>query len=117
MARIGTPLIATLFSMVMTMGCASHAVAPARFADTQAAISAADAVGAEREPQAALHLKMARDGLAKAKALAADGDEDEAELALSRAAVDAEAALMVTREAEARREAQKAAEDVRSLTN
>jgi hypothetical protein len=115
MTRFAT--LATLTSMMVALGCASHTVPPARFADTQAAISAADAVGAQNEPQAALHLKMARDELAKAKAFAADDSEDEAELALSRASVDAEAALMITREAAARREAAKAAQEVQSLTN
>jgi hypothetical protein len=97
--------------------CASDRVPPARFADTQAAISAADAVGAQHEPRAALHLKLAKDQLAQARAQNQDGNEDEAALALARASVDAEAALMVTREAAARRDAQKSAQEVQKLSN
>ena len=115
MPRFATPLI---FSVLLAAaGCASQQVPAARFADTQAAISAADAVGAEHEPRAALHLKMARDQLASARSLANEGDDDEASLALKRANADAEMALMVTREAEARRASDKSAQDLQSLTN
>jgi hypothetical protein len=119
MTLLATPLatLTCLAGLALATGCASQTVPQAKFADAQAAISAADAVGAQHEPRAALHLKMARDELAKARALAEDGDDDEARLALSRASVDAEVAMMVTREAAARRDADKSAQEVQGLTN
>jgi hypothetical protein len=96
-------------------GCSSTHMMPANYAPAQAAIGAADAVGARNVPRAALHLKMARDAVARAQVLARDGDEHEAQLTLERARTDAELALMVTREANARREATSAKREVESL--
>lgn len=111
MTRMGAGL--TLAALLAA--CSSSHQLPANYAPTQAAISAADAVGARQQPRAALHLKMARDQLTEAESLARDGKEDEASLVLDRARTDAELALMVTREANARAEATKAANDVQRL--
>lgn len=96
-------------------GCSTTHTMPANYAPAQTAIGAADAVGAHNEPRAALHLKMARDAVAQAQAFSRQGDEHEAELTLERARTDAELALMVTREASARREADTAKREVQSL--
>lgn len=85
--------------------CSSSHPLPANYAPTQAAISAADAIGAQQEPRAALHLKMARDQLAEAQNLTQKGKTDLATLACDRARTDAELALMVKREADARNQA------------
>jgi hypothetical protein len=90
---------------------------PANYAPTQAQISAADAVGAQNQPQAALHLKMARDQVVQAQSLAQRGKDEEAALMLERARTDAEVALMVTREATARREAEDAKREVQGLSH
>lgn len=94
--------------------CSSRQL-PANYAPAQTAIGAADAVGARSEPRAALHLKMARDAVVRAQALSKDGDEKEAELMLERARTDAELALMITREAGARREATAAKRELEGL--
>jgi hypothetical protein len=107
----------TLVATIVLAGCASSPLPPANFTEAQSAISAADAIGAEHEPRAALHLKMARDQLTEAQSLARDGDDEEAALVLSRAKVDAEVALMVTREVTAKREADKATQELKSLSN
>src|SRR5205814_3324350 len=60
-----------------------------------------DVCSSDLNPQAALHLKMARDQLAEAQGLIDSGKNDEARLVLERANADAEVALMITREAEA----------------
>ncbi len=101
---------------VLLVGCSSHRDLPANYAPTQAAISAADAVGAKNEPRAALHLKMAKDQLVRAEAFAKDGDEHEAAMMLDRARTDAEVALMVTRELQAKAEAERVKRDVESLS-
>src|SRR5690349_7890127 len=58
-----TVLTRTLALGVLVAACGGARTLPANYAPTQAAISAADAVGARNEPRAALHLKMARDQL------------------------------------------------------
>ena len=93
---VNTAMVAAL-----VVACGGSSLPPAKAADTQASISAASAVGAEQNPQAALHLKMARDQLKQAQGLIDDGKDDEARLVLERATADAEVALIITREAQA----------------
>jgi hypothetical protein len=100
----------------LVLGCSGGRDLPANYAPTQAAISAADAVGAKNEPRAALHLKMAKDQLVRAESYAREGDEHEAQVMLDRARTDAEVALMVTRELQAKTEAERAKRDVESLS-
>jgi hypothetical protein len=95
--------------------CSSTQTLPPNYAPAQAAISAADAVGAKNDPRAALHLKMARDQLVEAQALVQKGKSDEASYALDCSRADAELALMVTRETQARTEATRAKQDVQKL--
>jgi len=111
-----TSFIKTVSAAALLAACGSSQVPPAKFADAQSAISAADAVGAEHEPRAALHLKMARDQLNQAQTLSQNGDDEEASLLVARSKTDAEMALMVTREAAARKEAEHAQREVKSLT-
>ena len=95
--------------------CGGSALPPAKVADTQSSISAAAAVGADQHPQAALHLKMARDQLKQAQGLLEDGKDEAARLVLERADADAEVALMITREAQASENVRKARADVDNL--
>lgn len=106
----------TLFA-VLAVACGGSSLPPAKVADTQSAISAAAAVGADQNPQAALHLKMARDQLKQAQTLNEDDKADEAQLVLQRADADAEVALMITREAQASANLKKAQADVQGLQN
>jgi hypothetical protein len=103
------------FGAVLAACSSSHPL-PANYVPTQAAISAADAVGAKNQPRAALHLKMARDQVAQAQALSARGKDHEAALMLDRARTDAEMALMLTRETEARSEVTEARREVQGLS-
>lgn len=106
----------TLALAAVLGACSSSHPLPANYAPTQAAIGAADAVGAKNTPRAALHLKMARDQVAQAQTLAARGNDRAAELMLDRARTDAEVALMVSREATARNEAAQARREVQGLS-
>ncbi|MES1188240.1 MAG: DUF4398 domain-containing protein [Myxococcales bacterium] len=106
----------TLFAMLV-VACGGSSLPPAKVADTQSSISAAAAVGADQNPQAALHLKMARDQLKQAQALLDDNKGDEARLVLERADADAQVALMITREAQANANVRKARADVAALQN
>jgi hypothetical protein len=82
-----------------------------------AAARSAREVGAENAPQAALHLKLADEEIAKAKALIKDGDNQRAEYTLIRAKADAELALSLAKEATAKAEAQQAEDQIKSLQN
>lgn len=107
----------TALFAVLAVACGGSTLSPAKVADTQSSISAASAVGADQNPQAALHLKMARDQLKQAQTLIADDKSDEARLVLERADADAQVALMITREAEASANVRKARADVQGLQN
>jgi len=84
-------------------------------ANTAAAVRAAQEVGAQTNPQAALHLKLAQEQLDQAKQLIADGDNQRAEFVLLRANSDAELAVALARESSARAEAQTVQEQLRAL--
>jgi len=105
----------TLLFATWAVACTGSSLPPAKVADTQSSISAAAAVGAEQNPQAALHLKMARDQLSQAQGLINDGKNSEARLVLERANADAEVALMITREAQAAANARKADAELQGL--
>jgi hypothetical protein len=100
MIRFASTALCTL----LVVACGGSSLPPAKVAETQSSISAATAVGADQNPQAALHLKMARDQLKQAQGLVEDGKDDEARLVL-------------TREAQASANAQKARADVDGLQN
>jgi hypothetical protein len=78
-------------------------------ASAEAAVRAASEVGADRNPRASLHLRLAREQLGLARSLARDGDEERATTMLRRAQMDAEVALAVTRQAAADQRAAEAA--------
>lgn len=101
----------------LVVACGGSSLPPAKAADTQASISAASAVGAQQNPQAALHLKMAQDQFKQAQGLINDGKDDEARLVLERATADAEVALIITREAQASANVKKAQGEVNGLQN
>jgi len=110
-------LSAILSLTTLLIGCGGSSLPPAKVADTQSSISAAAAIGADQNPQAALHLKMARDQLQEAQGLIDAGKNDEARLVLERADADAEVALILTREAQASAGVKKAQTDVDALQN
>jgi hypothetical protein len=94
-----------LVPVLALLGCASAPVPAERLASAEAGIRAAVEVGAEAVPQAALHLKLARDQVAQAKALAESGEHERAAGVLARAEADADLALVLARESAARLEA------------
>lgn len=113
MVRLSTSILFT----TCVLACGGSSLPPAKVAETQSSISAAAAVGADQNPQGALHLKMARDQLTEAQGLIDSGKNDEARLVLERANSDAEVALMITREAQASEAVKKTRADVNALQN
>jgi hypothetical protein len=111
--RFVTILIVSSAGLVA--GCGGAPKPEAQATKSKAAVSAAEAVGAQSYPKAALHLKMARDQVNTAERLIADGDNEEADLALQRAEADAELALALAREEKEKAEAQEALRKVDEL--
>jgi hypothetical protein len=104
-----------LLPLAAALGCAAAPVPAERLASAEAGIRAAAEVGAEGVPQAALHLKMARDQVEQAKSLVQSGDHERATMVLARAEADAELSLALAREGTARAEATAVLAQVQTL--
>ena len=80
-----------------TSACGGVPLNKAKLAEAQAALHAAETLGAAQDPKAKQSLQQARDGVAKAQRLSKDGDGDEANLYLRRAVADADVASQLMR--------------------
>lgn len=109
-----TPLAAGLLALG-SVACGGSAVPESQMMAARTSVSAAEAVGASNEPKAALHLKLAKDEIAAAEGLIQEGENDRARDALTRARLDADLSLSLTREAETRRLAQEAIDKIDAL--
>jgi hypothetical protein len=104
------------FVALLSAACGSSIPPPSdRLASAEAAARSARELGADQEPKAQLHLKLANEQIEQAKKLMADGDNRRADLILQRASSDAELAVMLAKEHNARAEAEKAQEKVKQL--
>ena len=95
------------------LACAGAQYNQRRATDVQAAMRAAEEVGAEQQPKASLQLQLAEEQYARAQRLAADGEEDEANLMLERAKVDAELALQLAHTEQEQQKAREAWEKIK----
>ncbi|MFO0750954.1 MAG: DUF4398 domain-containing protein [Myxococcota bacterium] len=102
-APLATIFSAACLTLPLAAGCASTSVSPDRVAEPKARIAAAEEAGAEENPTAALHLKLARDQYDHANKLIKNGDEERARRMLDRATVDAELALELARRDDTRK--------------
>lgn len=102
--------------VVAALGCGGAPKPEARVASSQGAIRGAEEAGADRVPQATLHLKLAEEQRMKALELIKSGDNHRADLLLARAEADAELALALAREASARADAERADEELDALS-
>ena len=100
---------------VLATACASVPPPTENMAGAQSAVRGAREVGADSVPQAALHLKLAEEQIARAKALIADGENQRAWQIISRARADAELALALARETQAQADAQRALAELNEL--
>jgi len=91
--------------MIAAGGCAGTEVPTQAELEAVSAIRAAQAVGAEQEPKAALHLSLAQEQMAAAQEHIGAGEPREAELLLYQAEADAALAQALTRESRTRAEA------------
>lgn len=89
-------------------GCGGGLAPTQRLADAQSAERSARELGASNIPQAQLPLKLAQQQIAAAEKKIADDEYEEAERLLTRAKADAELAVALAREHDAKLERQKA---------
>jgi hypothetical protein len=102
-------LIPSIAAACFVAGCgASYPVPTQQLADTESAARSAAELGASSEPKARLHLELAQEQLALAKAAIHDGNNERANVVLTRARSDAELAIALTREGTAKAAAQTA---------
>lgn len=99
----------------LIVGCASVPVPQDRLTSSEGSIRAASEMGAEKEPRAALHLKLAQEQLAHAKELIAKGENERADVILQKALADSELALALTKETAAQAEAVAIGAEVKTL--
>jgi hypothetical protein len=95
------------------LACGGAQLSATRTSEVQSAMRAAEEVGANDQPKAALHLQLARDEMTEAQRLAKDGDGDNASLMLYRARADAELALQLARTEQEQQKARQAWEKIK----
>ena len=79
------------------VGCGSAPVPADKLAKTAASVKSAEELGADKDPNAALHLRLAREEVESAKNLIKDSDNERAGFVLDRASADADAAREIAR--------------------
>lgn len=95
--------------------CAGRIPPPTdRLASSEAAIRSAKELGAESDPQAALHVRLADEQVGIARQFMQHDENRRADLVLQRSKADAELAIMLTRERAAKTASQGAAKDLNS---
>jgi hypothetical protein len=113
--------IAALFVFQGACGTANNgpvvAVPSLGAEDSTGAIRAAEEVGAAHNPEAALHLELAKEQFEHARKLTSADDQPVATRLLLRARADADLALALTREANSKVEAQAALDKTKTLND
>jgi hypothetical protein len=102
-----------LAASALVAACGSSPPPTARYASASASIRAAHEVGAQKVPDAQLHLQMAEDQLNNAKKMINDNDNDKAAWTLSRSQSDADLAVALAREAQTRAAADQVTQQLR----
>lgn len=96
---------------LLAAGCgASSPVPTQKLVEAEAAHRSARELGADRKPAAQLNLKLAEEQISAAKAQIKEGENKRAEYTLLRARADAELALSLAKEIDAKGETGKAVE-------
>jgi hypothetical protein len=96
-------------------GCSSGPALNQNSEPSKSAIRAAEEVGADKLPSAALYLQLAKEELNHASVLAAAGNKEKAASLLTRAQADAELAITLSHEQSEKMESAQAMERVRQL--
>lgn len=115
LARASLALAAMALAGPSLAGCGGAAVPVGTRTAAVAAIESAEVVGASEEPQASLHLELAREQLAEAEELIDRGDNERARRILERAEADAELAIALARYGTLREQAREATRHIQDM--
>lgn len=107
--------VSACFLALTSMACGGAAVPNHQLTTAESAVRAAEVGGAVELPKGELHLKYAKDAIAEARTLMDDGKNKEATLLLDKATVDAEQALALAEEDEARLAAEEQLQRIEEL--
>lgn len=111
-----TRSLVSLGAALLLGACAHTGPVPEReLDDSRAALRAAESVNADANPQAAAHMRVARDRLDQAEEMISDGDGDEAKPLLEEAIVESQIAAAIVEEAKVRKKLGAAKERVQRL--
>jgi hypothetical protein len=99
----------------MTAACGARPLPAARVGSAEAAVRSARSHGATKLPDAALHLRLAEEQVARARRLIDEGEHERASWLLVRAEADATVADALAREAEQKNAAEDASIRARRL--
>jgi hypothetical protein len=105
----------SLFLLITGVGACATTVQPQNAEGPAAAIRAAEEVGADRVPEAALRLQLAKEQLGRAKTMTSDHQQAGAARLMMRSQADAELAVALARSTAARAAAQKAQEKAKNI--
>lgn len=102
-------------ALLAAAGCASAPKPVDTLARSEAAVRSAQVMGAEQNPTAALHLRLAQEQLQLARRKMNDGDNERARYLLLRAQADADLAMNLAQEARAQDDAARTMQQVQSM--
>lgn len=111
----GMKMAGSIVTTALMLGCATAGVPQERLTASQGALRAAEAVGADKVPPAALHLQLAREQIDKAQEQIKAGHNAHADMTLQRAEADAELSIALAHEAPLREQAQQAMDKLQAL--
>ena len=106
----------TVVASVALAACASMRVAPERIQASEQAIQAAQATGAERQPDAAKYLELAQSELTQGKKLSDAGEREKAETMLAKGEWDAKLATAKAKEDNSKAEVQRLADELQKVS-
>jgi Domain of unknown function (DUF4398) len=107
--------VATL-AVASCAACGGYQVPPQHVTGAQTAIAAARGGGADADPQAALHLKLAEEQYSGARNLMQQRESKQADLMLLRSQADAQLAQTLAQKTTATAQTQQTVEQIRALT-
>jgi hypothetical protein len=110
-----SPIGLSLVLLGLGLGACATAAAPMNAEEPAAAIRAAEEVGAEKVPPAALRLQLAREKFDRARTMTSEEQRPGAARMLMCSKADAELARALARSSLAKAEAEKAKEKTRNL--
>jgi hypothetical protein len=110
-----TRLLSLLLPILIGACAASMPPPSERLATAEAAARSAKELGAEKDPKAALHLKLAQEQIDQAKGLMKEENNVRADQILQRAHADAELSVALAKEATVNEESAKAKEKLKAV--